>query len=296
MKQARNEGDLPGLEPDLGAFLRARRDALLPRDVGLPTGSDRRVPGLRREEVALLAGVSVDYVNRIEQGRERYPSAQVLEALGRALRLDEHAMAYLARVGRRPEDFTPALADQVADPLVELMDAMEMFPAYVVDPALNILATNAMADALFSRFAQRDNLMRMIFLDPHAKDFYLDWDHAAEGVVRNFRANVAETPDYPPVAAVVGELVVRSPAFAGLWARYEVRPRTLEDKAFQHPLAGRLTLRFQSFRVDSAPGQRLYVYTPTPGDTSANALRILRSLAVKLALEPNAESISEEHP
>lgn len=161
----------------LGVFLRARRDLLQPDDVGLPSGGERRVPGLRRQEVALLAGVSIDYLNRIEQGRERAPSPQVLDALGRALRLDEHGLAHLERLSRLRS--SASVEQKVGEPLRDLLAAMSTVPAYVVDPALTLLACNTLAEALFSGFADRSNLLRMLFLDPHARDFWCDWDAAA---------------------------------------------------------------------------------------------------------------------
>lgn len=259
----------------VGDFLRARRSQLQPEDVGLPTGGIRRVPGLRRDEVALLAGVSVDYLNRIEQGRERTPSMQILDAIGRALRLDEHGLAHLERLSRSGSA-APTVDPIVGGPLLDLLGAMTTVPAYVTDPSMTILAANPLTDALFCNFADRTNLLRMLFLDPHAQDFWCDWDAAAIGMVRNLRVNLAESPDYAPLSDVIGELTVRSPAFAALWARHEVRPRTLEDKAFRHPEVGELYLRFQSFRVDAAGGQRLYTYTPPAGSASEERLRRLR--------------------
>jgi transcriptional regulator with XRE-family HTH domain len=269
-------GAVPGTE--LGAFVRARREALRPEDVGLPAGGDRRVLGLRREEVALLAGVSIEYLKRIEQGRERRPSSQVLDAIARALRLDQHASTYLFRVGQAYEPGATRAAGQVSPALRDLLEQFGPVPAYVVDPAMTIMAANAITESLYEGFHSRENLLRMIFLDPHAAEFYLDWDRTAEGAVRNFRAIIAERPDYYRIPETVGELIVRSPAFAALWARFDVRPRALEDKGFRHPRVGELHLRFHSFSVDDAPGQQLYVYSPRPGSSSADALRILASI------------------
>jgi transcriptional regulator with XRE-family HTH domain len=260
---------------ELGAFLRARREALRPGDVGLPAGGERRVMGLRREEVALLAGVSVDYLKRIEQGRERRPSAQILDALARALRLDEHARTYLFRVGHVFAAGAGQTRERVSRALCDLVEQFGPIPAYVVDPALNIMAANGITRSLFEGFHSPDNLLRMIFLDPHASEFYLDWDSTAAGVVRNFRTIIAARPDYPRIPETLGELMVRSPAFAALWARFEVQPRTLADKGFRHPRVGDLHLRFHSFSVDDAPGQQLYVYSPRPGSSSADALLAL---------------------
>lgn len=232
--------------------------------------------GLRREEVALLAGVSTDYLTRLEQGRERSPSVQVLDAIARALQLDVHAATHLLRVGQPPSAMSAASSPATISPQLRgLMERLARVPACVVGPALDLLALNDLAEALYRGFANRDNLMTMIFLDPAARDFYQDWDRTATGVVRNFRATSAAFPDEPRVREVVGELALRSPAFAALWAQYEVRPRTSEDKAFHHPDVGDLYLHFQAFTVADAPGQQLFAYTADSGSPSEDALTLL---------------------
>ncbi|MGW7576494.1 helix-turn-helix transcriptional regulator [Streptomyces sp. NPDC054765] len=265
---------------DLGEFLRACRDVVSPDAVGLVSHTVRRVKGLRREEVALLAGVSTDYYMRLEQGRERRPSEQVLDALARALRLDEAAAAHLFRLGLpAPQSAPSAPAAEVSPQLAQLMNHFMDVPACVVSPALDILAANPMARQLYCGFAAMDNLQRMIFLDPAAREFYLDWDHAARGVVGNLRALSSPFPDDPRVTEVIGQMSRHSPAFATLWARYEVRPRTSEDKRLWHPQVGELRLHYQAFTVTGAPGQQLFVYSAQPGSPSADALSLLRSLA-----------------
>ncbi|MBC3839198.1 helix-turn-helix domain-containing protein [Streptacidiphilus sp. 4-A2] len=265
-------------ENALGDYLRARRTAVGPADVGLPDYGSRRVPGLRRDEVALLAGVSTDYYIRLEQGRERHPSEQVLRAIAGALRLNDAAAAHLFRLGL-PVFGTAAAATTVAPQLLRLMDGMRDLPAFVVGSAQDVLAANAMARELYCGFAQYDNLPRMIFLDPFAREFYADWDHAARIAVGNLRASSSQFPQDERIERVVGELSVRSPAFAGLWARYEVRPRTHEDKHFRHPRVGELRLHFEALAVTSAPGQHLSVYSAEPGSTSADALVLLGRLS-----------------
>lgn len=262
---------------DLGDYLRARRAVITPRDVGLLDGGDRRVPGLRRDEVALLAGVSMDYYIRLEQGRERNPSEQVLRAIAAALRLDGPAADHLFRLGL-PVFATGSAVPTVAQELVRLMDGMRDVPAFVVGAAQDVLAANAMARELYRGFARYDNLLRMIFLDPYAREFYIDWDKAAHTAVGNLRASSSQFPEDERIERIVGELSVRSPAFAGLWARYEVRPRTQEDKLFRHPGVGEVRLHFEALAVISAPGQHLSVYTAQPG-TAADALVRLRRLA-----------------
>ncbi|MFF3277416.1 helix-turn-helix transcriptional regulator [Streptomyces chrestomyceticus] len=265
-------------ENGLGAYLRARRAAVAPADVGLPDDGVRRVPGLRRDEVALLAGMSTDYYIRLEQGRERHPSEQVLRAIAGTLRLDDAAAAHLFRLGR-PAFGTAAAATAVAPELLRLMEGMREVPAFVVGAAQDVLAANAMARGLYGGFARYDNLLRMIFLDPFARDFYADWDRAARIAVGNLRASSSQFPQDERIERVVGELSVRSPAFAGLWARYEVRPRTREDKHFRHPQVGEICVHFEALAVTSAPGQHLSVYSAEPGSASADALVLLGRLS-----------------
>ncbi|KUL37513.1 XRE family transcriptional regulator [Streptomyces sp. NRRL F-4489] len=265
-------------ENALGDYLRARRAAVAPADVGLPDDGARRVPGLRRDEVALLAGVSMDYYIRLEQGRERHPSEQVLRAIAGALRLDGAAAAHLFRLGLSVFG-TTAAATTVAPELLRLMEGMREVPAFVVGAAQDVLAANAMARALYGGFARYDNLLRMIFLDPFAREFYADWDHAARIAVGNLRASSSQFPRDERIERVVGELSVRSPAFTGLWARYEVRPRTHEDKRFRHPQVGEMRLHFEALAVTSAPGQHLSVYSAEPGSAGADALVLLGRLS-----------------
>lgn len=260
---------------ELGEFLRARR-ALAPPEVGHRAPDPvRRVPGLRREEVALLAGVSTDYYVRLEQGRERHPSRQVLIAIAHALHLDDEAIAHLLRIGF--PDLHPASAPvtRVAAELQRLMDRMTGVTAFVVGPGQDVLAANALAEAVYRGFAAFDNLMRMIFLDPVARDFYLDWDQAARTAVRNLRATAPGAVER--TEQVVGALSLRSPAFAALWAEHDVGPRTSEVKRFRHPDVGELTLHFESLTVVSAPGQHLSTYTADPGSPTAARLATLSS-------------------
>ncbi len=265
---------------ELGAFLRARRGLVSPSRVGLQDDASRRVSGLRREEVALLAEVSTDYYVRLEQGRERRPSEQVLNAIARALLLDEPTTAYLFRVA------TPAArrARSVARPEVDerLRQLMEHFldmPACVVGPASDILAANSLAKALYSGFTRFGNLLHMIFLDPFAHGFYVDWDEVAANAVANLRAQTGQFPDDPGIEEIIGELSVRSALFAQIWARQEVRPRGAEVKRICHPRIGRLDLHYQAFTVVGAPGQRLFVYSAAPDSAAAAGLSALRSLS-----------------
>ncbi len=257
----------------LGEYLSARRVLVTPASVGLPTDPGRRVPGLRREEVALLAGVSTDYYLRLEQGRERHPSQQVLQAIARALRLDEDAAEHLFRIGLPTPRPSGTVTATVAAPLHRLLEQMPGVPAFVVGPGQDVLAANAVAEVLYRGFERFDNVLRMIFLDPYARDFYVDWDHAARVAVRNLRAASA-VPD-ERTEQIVGALTLRSPAFSELWARYEVGPRVQEDKHFRHPDVGDLRLHFEKLTIASAPGQHLSVYSAETGSPDADKLAVL---------------------
>ncbi|GAA2329055.1 transcriptional regulator [Streptomyces violaceusniger] len=239
----------------------------------------RRVPGLRREEVAVLAGVNADYYTRLEQGRERHPSGQVLDALSRALRLDGDARDHLFRLGGTVPD-TPSVhvSDQVSPGLRQLMDGYPHTPAFVLNRTLDILATNALADALYSPFHPADNLARMAFADPAGRAFYQDWDRAAQATVGNLRQAAGHEPDNPRLRELVDTLSEDSADFARLWNSHTVRGKTQEAKRFLHPDVGPLTLSYQAFDVREAPGRQLVIYHAEPGSGSAEALHLLGSI------------------
>ncbi|MCB5907401.1 helix-turn-helix domain-containing protein [Streptomyces pinistramenti] len=267
-------------ENALGDFLRARRDLLAPEDMGLRSYTVRRVKGLRREEVALLAGVSTDYYTRLEQGRERHPSHQVLDAVARALRLEAAAAEHLFRLANpAPSGAAAAAEPTVSTELLRLLDHFLDVPACVLSPALDVLAANPVAEQLYSGFAQFDNLLRMTFLDPFARRFFRDWDQAARGAVSTLRALSAPFPGDRRVAEIIGDVSLHSPAFVSLWSRYEVRPRTSEDKRLWHPDVGEMRLHYEAFTITSAPGQQLFVYSAEPGSPGADGLSLLRSFA-----------------
>ncbi|WP_410596425.1 helix-turn-helix transcriptional regulator [Amycolatopsis sp. lyj-23] len=265
----------------LGEFLRARREQVGPEELGLPAGGSRRVAGLRREEVALLAGVSTDYYVRLEQGRERNPSAQVVEALARGLALDDDAVAHLHRLAqpvparrrwaRRPERVSPNL--------LRLMDSWPGTPAVVLGRCLDVLARNALGEALFAGHTHSGDLVRLVFLDPDAREFYPDWERVAVNTVGGLRAAAGLDPDDPQLIDTVGELSVKSADFRRLWARHDIRQKTHETKRFRHRLVGELELSYEALTVNSAPGQQLVVYQAEPGSPSEAALALLGSLA-----------------
>ncbi|MGW1733794.1 helix-turn-helix transcriptional regulator [Streptomyces sp. NBC_01724] len=263
----------------LGEFLRARREALKPQDVGLPGHGRRRVPGLRREEVAMLAGVSSDYYMRLEQGRESSPSPQVIDAVADALHLDDEAVDHLRRLTRAPKErrTLPAGHDQVDPQLLQLLDSWPDTPAFVVGPALDVLAHNALAAALHSGFQRFDNLGRMVFVDPAGRDFYQDWERAAQSCVAEIRAAYGHDPKSPRIAEVVETLSAKSPEFAELWARHDVKGKTRQTKNLKHAQVGDLQIQFSAFTVNEAPHQQLVVYQAEPASSTAAAFAELRS-------------------
>jgi transcriptional regulator with XRE-family HTH domain len=269
----------------LGDYLRARRARVAPADAGLPAAGVRRVAGLRREEVALLAGMSADYYVRLEQGRERHPSGQVLDALAAVLRLDDDARLHLFRLAGLDPTVRAAVAPERVDPqLLALLDAWSAQPALVLGRAYDVLASNRLGRALFG-FApdERDNLLHVVFLRPDARSFYADWDAAATNTVAGFRMLYGAAPHDPRVRAVLTELLAASSEFAERWERHDARGKHAEHKRLVHPEVGELDLHMQSFDVRSAPGQQLVVYHAEPGGTAAQNLALLGSLAATAA-------------
>jgi len=266
---------------ELGGFLRARRAALDPHSIGLPDdGRLRRVPGLRREELAQLAHVSVDYVVRLEQGRTRRVSRPVLDALADALQLAPDERSYLFTLadvspGARPR---PSGRPEVAPRLRSLLEGMRDIPAMVLHRRMDVLAWNRGAAALLTDFgtlppAER-NLIRLTFLDDSFRALYADWPRAARECVAVLRMEAGRRPDDRTLTALVGELSVRDPDFRTWWAGHQVRgPRQL-TKTYHHPVAGTVTLDVQQFSVDTHPDQLLVAYTATDS-ASQEALRFL---------------------
>ncbi|MFF5553188.1 helix-turn-helix domain-containing protein [Streptomyces olivaceoviridis] len=276
----------------LGAFLRARRAQLTPQECGLPeTDSARRVAGLRREEVAQLAAISVDYYTRLEQGRVR-ASAPVLVTLVRALRLDDDQKRYLYGLAGRSEDRPRRRrpAQPVRPPMRRLLDQLTHTPALVLGKRLDILAWNQAATALYTDFAAlppaRRNYIRLLFTDPAVRTLHRDWEHDARDAVAALRMEAAADPDDPELARLVGELSLRDTDFRTWWAEHRVSTAGYGTKHYRHPLVGELTLDCDTWASPDGSGQRLMALTAEPGSPSHDALRILASWT---AAEPSTD-------
>ncbi|WP_433918886.1 helix-turn-helix transcriptional regulator [Streptomyces canus] len=282
------------MDGDLGDFLRSRRARIQPEEVGLPSYGRRRVPGLRREEVAQLAGVSVDYYIRLEQGRgpggpSRTKSGgvsdAVLDSIARVLRLDEAEHAYLHAVARPPKKRTDRrreAAPRVRTGIQLLLDSMERTPAFVLGPRMDVLAWNALADAVsgYSRMAPaRRNVVRQLFLEPQGRDLYPDFAAVAAQTVAHLRLNAGARPDDPGLRDLVGELSLRSEDFRRLWADHQVKACMYGVKRVRHPVVGLLTLPYESLVLPETPDQTLVAYTPEPGSETAERLALLGSWA-----------------
>jgi transcriptional regulator with XRE-family HTH domain len=269
---------------ELSEFLRTRRARLKPEDVGLPQyGRHRRVPGLRREELAQLAGVSVAYYTRLEQGNGRNVSAEVLDAIARALRLTDAEHAHLTHLAKpkQHKKKPAARAQQVRASLRQLLDTMDTVPAYVVGRRSEVLAWNRMAAAVFGDWAElpaaERNWARMVFLKPEYRELFVDWEQKAIDIVCHLRMDAGCYPDDPRLSALVGELSVKSEDFRRLWATHDVKEKSHGVKLLHHPLVGELSLRFESFRLADDSEQVLVTYHADPATPSAEGLRLLAS-------------------
>ncbi|MFJ8433985.1 helix-turn-helix domain-containing protein [Kitasatospora sp. NPDC094019] len=272
----------------LGTFLQARRTRLRPEDVGLrDLGPRRRVAGLRREEVAGLAGVSVSYYARLEQGLSRGASAEVLDAIARALHLDDHEREHLERLAaaarhvpraRRPRP------EKLADGTRDLLRALDGVPALVLGRRTDVLAWNPLGHALLAGHldflapddpARRPNMSRMLFLDPHGQELYADWKRKVRTVVGNLRLAVGRHPQDPLLAQLIGELTMSSPQFLALWRDHRVAPCGVASYELRHPVVGTLTVTQQTLSIAPSPDQTLIVCTTPAGSASERALALL---------------------
>jgi transcriptional regulator with XRE-family HTH domain len=281
-----------GEQTELGRFLRARRAGLRPVDVGLPSGTGpRRTPGLRREELATLAGVSIDYYTRLERGKETRPSPAVIDALADALRLNDEERRYLrelaVQAARRAPEPRRMPSRTVRPSASLLLEAVRPCPAYVLSRTNDVLGANAggacLMPGLWEWPARQRNTIRYTFLHPVARALWPDWEHKAKGCVAQLRAVAGADPDAPDLAALVGELIVKSPDFNRLWERYEVRVIGDGEKTFHHPVVGTMTLTHEVLNLNRTDGQRVTVYLAEPGTPDHGAMTLLDMAGVEAA-------------
>ena len=263
-------------------FLTSRRAKITPQQSGLPAyGGNRRVPGLRREEVALLAGVSADYYTRLERGNLAGVSESVLDALARALQLDE--------AERRR-----ATTQQVRPTVQRILDAMTGAPAWVRNGRMDFLAANRLGHALYATLltdpVRPANNARFVFLNPRATDFYVDWERAANDIVAILRAEAGRNPYDRGLSDLIGELSTRSQTFRTRWAAHNVRFHRTGSKQLHHPVVGHLDLAFEAMELPADPGLTLLAYTAEPGSPSQDALNLLASWTA------TAEPAPQRHP
>jgi transcriptional regulator with XRE-family HTH domain len=278
-------------EHPLGAYLRARRALITPERVGIPSGPRRRVLGLRREEVAMLAGISADYYLRLERGRDTNPSVQVLEALARVLQLDEVERRYLLdmAVGRTRTRLRRRPAERVPARLHSLLATIEV-PAFVEGRYFDVLASNPLAVALSPRLRPGENRLRSLLLDPEEREFHADWETATVGFIAGFRQSVGEYGDDPRLLELVGELSLASARFRTLWARHDVRELVGGTTRVHHPLVGDLELHRDKLPVGDL---LLVLYYADPASDSAERLRLLGALETPDAVRPTVGPLGD---
>lgn len=268
---------------ELGTFLRARRDALTPADVGLPAGRGRRTKGLRREEVSMLAGVSVTWYTWLEQGRRINASTDVLEAVARALLLDDAARQHLLMLASDAPTGAVEVPEQAPDALVRMITAMEPAPAYVLGPRWEFLAWNRAQARLYpmiERLADHErNLLWVVFAEPTARRLVADWPVQARRILAEFRADVASLRADPGVTTLVERLRGTSPEFAEWWSQADVARFRTRVRSYDHPRAGRLVFEYQQLTASEWPSLRVVVQLPVPGDDSAARLAAWRDMA-----------------
>ncbi|MFI6149294.1 helix-turn-helix domain-containing protein [Streptomyces sp. NPDC051109] len=273
---------------DLAGFLRTRRSRVDPAVAGIPTDRRRRVAGLRREEVAHLSGVSVDYYVRLEQGRATQPSEQVLDALARVLGLDETERGHLDRLARQPSRRPKAPSGRLRPELLRVLDLVTDAPALIMNHRLDVLAGNRLAGLLFGRPVPGLNIARHLFLQEAEHGLYADWDNCTLDVVGHLRLAAGTYPEDPRLASLIGELAMGSERFRRLWARADVRARAHGRKAYRHPLVGLLELHQENFALPDPSGTELLVLSAAPGTPAEDRLRLLASLGTDGGGAPHA--------
>ncbi|MER6080391.1 helix-turn-helix transcriptional regulator [Streptomyces sp. NPDC001833] len=285
---------------DVQQFLTDMRARLTPEEAGVTVfGGERRVPGLRREEVAQLAGVSTAYYTRMERGNLRGVSESVLRSLTRALRMNDAETQHLFDLARAASDGistrrpTPRPV-RLPQQATQLIDTMSDVPTIALGPLSDVLAANALGRALFPHLFPAGgrplNHTRYLFLDDRARDFYADWEHDARHVVSALRLIAGRDPSEPALMALIGELATHSPEFRTWWAGHTVTVHAAGTKAIRHPVVGELTVTYESLTLGSAPDVRIVTYLANPGTSSADALDLLRSWTAT-----NGSSTHDEH-
>lgn len=276
----------PDFRAALAEFLRVRREAVTPAQVGLPPGRSRRTPGLRREEVAMLAGVSVTWYTWLEQGRRINASVDVLRAIGRALKLDEAGIEHLIALGQpaaSPVAVPTIGPDDIPSSLRRLIDAFEPAPAYVLGPRWEFAAWNAAQARLYpaiDSLADDDrNLLWVLFADQYTRDLIVDWDIHARQALAEFRASTTALRDDPSLIALVDRLIATSPEFESWWPEHDVARFETRLRRFNHPTAGLLTFEYQLLSPAEWPSLTVAVQLPVPGDDSAQRLAVRHHVA-----------------
>jgi transcriptional regulator with XRE-family HTH domain len=280
---------------DIREFLATRRAKITPQQAGLPAyGGNRRVPGLRREEVALLAGVSIDYYVRLERGHIAGASEEVLDAVAGALQLDDAERAHLHDLARAAAK-RPARRKRARGPLpdsvLRVLDSMTDSPAFIRNGRLDILAANPLGCALYAPLYANDarrpvNIARFQFLDPRGTDFFPDWEESLNTTVSLLRTEAGRAPHDSDLTGLIGELVTRSEEFRTAWAKHNVRLHHTGRKSFRHPAVGLLTLDFDAMELPAQPGLTLTAYSAAPGTPEHDALRLLASWAATETTSP----------
>jgi transcriptional regulator with XRE-family HTH domain len=265
----------------LGRYLRVRRALVRPDAAGVPGQGNRRVPGLRREEVAFLAGVSSDYYVRLEQGRDRHPSDQVLAAIARALQLDEDATAYLLQLAKPPlpRGNRTCRPEKVSDSIRTLIGSWPLIPAYVHGKYMDILAANALATALCPFITPGRNAILDAFTEPEMRELRPDWHTMTARAVPHLRSIAGADTDDPRLLELVGDLSQRSERFRALWARQDVKHKTTGASLFNHPKVGPLELNYEQLLIPGGGLQALVTYHAQPGSESEEHLRLLASIS-----------------
>jgi len=268
----------------LGQYLRARRALIRPEDVGLPRFGVRRVPGLRREELATLAGISPSYYLRLEQGQDQRPSREVLDALARALQLDDDATAFLHSLSQPTPTRLPTDEPERAPASIEqLINAWRNTPAFVHNRHLDVLAANPVSLALRPAFSPGANCLRALFLDPQMRSFYGDWEHVARSAVARLRGLIGTEVDNPRLTALIADLSERSPDFSRLWARQDIQLAAPSRHIFNHEIVGPIELQPDRLAIIGTKGQVLIVCHAEPGSSAERALERLASVAARAA-------------